>query len=134
MLVMQTATVVAAYLSQNVVSMEDLPRLISTVSTALQNIGTPSAAPVAEPVQLSPGAIKKSITDDFIICLEDGKKFKSMKRHLSSKYGLTPAQYRKKWGLPSDYPMAAPSYAKERSDLARAAGLGSKKALGAAAA
>ena len=132
MLIIQTATVVAAYLACNKVALEDLPKLVSTVYSALQALGTPGAAPIAAAEPQEPAVpIKKSVTDDHVICLEDGKKFKSMKRHLATKYGMTPADYRKKWGLPKDYPMAAPNYAKERSALARKIGLGAKKALAA---
>lgn len=113
--------IVSAYVSNNAVQSEELTRLIRDVHstlTALEQNSTGSDA------QKPAVAIKKSITDDFLICLEDGKKFKSLKRHLRSKYGLSPEEYREKWGLPYDYPMVAPSYARKRSKLAKEMGLG----------
>ena len=113
--------IVSAYVSNNPIQSGDLPDLIREVHSTLRDLkdaGTADAAP--EPA----GAIKKSITDDFLICLEDGKKFKSLKRHLRSKYGMSPEEYREKWGLPYDYPMVAPSYARKRSALAKEMGLG----------
>ena len=117
-----TADIVAAFVSHNSVPTADLPELIRSVHAALQNLGDPKAE---EPEVLVPAvSIKKSITPDFVVCLEDGKKFKSLKRHLRTKYDMTPDQYRAKWGLPSDYPMVAPNYASARSELAKAMGLG----------
>ena len=104
--------------------MSDLPSVIASIHSALQNLGQPQ-----EPVQekLTPlMPIKKTITPEFLISLEDGKRYKSLKRHLSGR-GLTPEQYRTKWGLPRDYPMTAPDYAAKRSELAKAAGLGRKR-------
>lgn len=120
-----TADIVSAYVSNNPVPPGDLTQLIERVHRALvETIG--SMAEVKAPAgPLQPAVpIKKSVTPDYITCLEDGRNFKSLKRHLRAKYNLSPEQYRAKWGLPSDYPMVAPNYAKARSDLARAIGLG----------
>jgi len=117
-----TAHIVANYVGNNNASVSDLPTLIRNVHGALAGIATPQAAPVE---QKTPAvSIKKSITPDAIICLEDGRKFKSLKRHLRTKYNLSPEEYRAKWGLPKDYPMVAPSYAAARSSLAKSMGLG----------
>lgn len=113
--------IVSAYVSNNPIQSSELPDLIREIHTTLRTLER--ADPVAG--SLEPAVpVKKSITDDFLICLEDGKKFKSLKRHLRSKYGLSPEQYREKWGLPYDYPMVAPSYARKRSALAKEMGLG----------
>lgn len=122
-LVDMAATIVSAFVSANQVAPQDLPGLIRTVHGALKEV---SGAAVAGPElgQEPAVAIKKSVTPDFIICLEDGKKFKSLKRHLRTRYTMTPDEYRAKWGLPHDYPMVAPNYAKERSNLAKRMGLG----------
>ena len=119
-----TSQIVAAYVSKNNIAQGELPNLISTVRAAFVGLSKPQASEeVAEP--LKPAVpIKKSVTPEFIICLEDGKKLKMLKRHLSSSYGMTPDEYRAKWGLPSDYPMVAPNYAKSRSELAVKLGLG----------
>jgi predicted transcriptional regulator len=120
------ADIVSAYVSNNSVPSGDLPSLISDVHSALLKVGggiieVPAEAPKpAVPV-------KKSVTPDYIICLEDGKKFKSLKRHLRTQYNMTPEQYREKWGLPVDYPMVAPNYAKARSELAKEMGLGQQR-------
>ncbi|MFK8252270.1 MucR family transcriptional regulator [Ancylobacter terrae] len=120
------ADIVAAYVSNNSVPVGDLPSLIRDVHTALLRIGQGETEPHVEP--LKPAVpIKKSVTPEFIICLEDGKKFKSLKRHLRTQYNLTPEQYREKWGLPADYPMVAPSYATARSALAKQMGLGQQR-------
>ncbi|MEL7109651.1 MAG: MucR family transcriptional regulator [Pseudomonadota bacterium] len=113
--------IVSAYVSNNPIQSSELPELIREIHTTLRTLER------ADPVigSLEPAVpVKKSITDEFLICLEDGKKFKSLKRHLRSKYGLSPEQYREKWGLPYDYPMVAPSYARKRSALAKEMGLG----------
>ena len=116
-----TAEVVSAYVANNSIRPADLPDLIASVHRALQGL---SAPPQAEPEKREPPvSIKKTITPDYLISLEDGKRYKSLKRHLSGR-GLTPEQYREKWGLPRDYPMVAPNYAKQRSELAKALGLG----------
>jgi predicted transcriptional regulator len=120
-----TADIVSAYVSNNSVAHMDLPKLIADVHAALTRLarGGGEEAP-AEVQQVPAVAVKKSVTPDYIISLEDGKKFKSLKRHLSSHYNMTPDEYRAKWGLPADYPMVAPNYAKSRSDLAKQMGLG----------
>ena len=119
-----TARIVAAYVSHHQLPVSELPRLIQSVRDSLQRLTAPAEeAPAKE--ELRPAvAIKKSVTPDYIVCLEDGKKLKMLKRHLMSSYGITPDEYRAKWGLPSDYPMVAPNYAKARSDLALQLGLG----------
>ncbi|MDP3411115.1 MucR family transcriptional regulator [Bosea sp. (in: a-proteobacteria)] len=124
-----TTSIVSAYVSNNNVQPADLVNLIASTYSALAGLGS-EAAP-APTVALIPAVpIRKSVTPDAIICLEDGKKFKSLKRHLNTSYGLTPEQYRVKWGLPSDYPMVAPAYAEARSALAKSMGLGRKAAAG----
>ena len=121
-----TADLVAAYVSNNPVPAAELPNLIAEVHSALGRVGT---APEQAPVEKQKPAVnpKRSIFDDHIICLEDGKKFKSLKRHLMTHYGLTPEQYREKWGLEPNYPMVAPNYAAARSALAKKTGLGRKR-------
>ena len=121
-----TADVVSAYVSNNSIQSSDLSALISEVHTALhKTLGGPA---VPEPAPQKPAvSIKKSVTPDYIICLDDGKKFKSLKRHIRTHYDLTPEDYRIKWGLPVDYPMVAPNYAKARSMLAKKMGLGQKR-------
>jgi len=120
-----TAQIVAAFLSNNAMAIADLPSVIQSVHRALSNVSSPAPAPVAE--KLVPAVpVKKSVTPDYIICLEDGKKLKMMKRHLLSSYNLTSDEYRAKWGLPPDYPMTAPNYAAQRSAFAKSAGLGRK--------
>ena len=123
-LITLTANIVSGYIGRTSLSPADLPALISTVHQSLAGLGQPSA--LAEvPADLKPAVpIKKSITPDFLICLEDGKKLKMLKRHLAASYGLSPDEYRTKWGLPSDYPMTAPNYTKMRSDFATKIGLG----------
>lgn len=122
-----TTDIVSAYVSNNPVSLTDLPSLINDVYEALQK--TRNETVEEEPEPLKPAVpVKKSINPDFIICLEDGKKFKSLKRHLRTHYDLSPEEYRDKWGLPADYPMVAPNYAKARSALAKKMGLGQRKA------
>jgi len=121
-----TADIVSAFVSNNTVTPAELPVLISSVHNTLGNLGKPAQAP--EPEKLVPPVpIKKSITPDFLISLEDGKRYKSLRRHLKGR-GLTPEQYRAKWGLPHDYPMVAPNYSVQRSELARSLGLGRKRA------
>jgi predicted transcriptional regulator len=120
------ADIVSAYVSNNSVPSGDLPSLISDVHLALLKVGNGAAEAPAEAPKPAI-SIKKSITPDYIICLEDGKKFKSLKRHLRTQYNMTPEQYREKWGLPADYPMVAPNYAKARSELAKEMGLGQQR-------
>ena len=113
--------IVSAYVSNNSIQSGELPGLIRDVHATLAALDSgPADAAAKKPAV----PIKSSITDEFLICLEDGKKFKSLKRHLRSKYGLSPEEYREKWGLPYDYPMVAPSYARKRSELAKEMGLG----------
>ena len=120
------AEIVSAYVSNNSVSSHDLPNLISDVYAALQK--TSGAEPEPEPEPLKPAvSVKKSITPDYLVCLEDGKKFKSLKRHLRTHYNLSPEEYRERWNLPPDYPMVAPSYAAARSELAKRMGLGQQR-------
>ena len=124
--------IVSAYVSNNSVRSADLSELINSVHAALATAaGHRAPAPAAE--ELRPAiSVKKSITPDYIICLEDGKRFKSLKRHLRTAYDMTPDQYRAKWSLPSDYPMVAPNYAEARSNLAKSMGLGQKRLADAA--
>ncbi|MBA8908278.1 MULTISPECIES: MucR family transcriptional regulator [Aminobacter] len=125
-LVSVAADIVSAYVSNNPLPVGELPQLIGDTYAALQGISTP-VAPAA--VKLEPAvSIKKSVTPDYIICLEDGKRFKSLKRHIGTHYNLSPDEYRQKWSLPSDYPMVAPNYAAARSLLAKSSGLGRKVA------
>ena len=121
-----TAEIVSAYVSNNNIDSGELSDLSSDVHSALHR--TAAGGPEPEPEPLKPAVtVRKSVTPDFIVCLEDGKKFKSLKRHLRTHYDLTPDEYREKWGLPSDYPMVAPNYAKARSNLAKEMGLGQKR-------
>ena len=125
-LVELTAEVVAAYVSNNVVPTSELPGLIADVHTALGHTkSSTSMQPAEKPKPAVP--VRKSLQQDFIVCLEDGQKFKSLKRHLMTHYGMTPEEYREKWELPADYPMVAPAYAEARSRLAREMGLGQKR-------
>ena len=118
--------IVSAYVAHNAVPASDLPTLIKTIHASLDKMQQgPAPEPVAEAPQPAV-PVRKSVTDDHIVCLEDGRKFKSLKRHLQSAYGLSPEQYRAKWNLPRDYPMVAPAYASKRSELARRIGLGRK--------
>lgn len=119
-----TSDIVAAHASNNAVPSGDLPGLIETVFGTLKMLNEPTQEPV---VELKPAvSVKRSVTDDFIICLEDGKKLKMLKRHLKTAYDMSPEEYRAKWGLPHDYPMVAPSYAAKRQELAKKIGLGRK--------
>ncbi len=119
-----TADIVAAHVSNNSVAVNDLPVLIANVHGALVTLGGPAPAP--EVKQEPAVSIRSSIKPDYVVCLEDGKKLKMLKRHLMTHYQMTPDQYRQKWGLPADYPMVAPNYAKHRSSLAKKIGLGTK--------
>ncbi len=122
-----SADIVSAYVANNNVIASGLPALIASVYEALTKLGGEPEAPTAAPL-VPAVSIRKSVTPDAIICLEDGKPFKSLKRHLRTSYDMTPEQYRTKWGLPSDYPMVAPAYAEARSALAKSMGLGRKAA------
>ena len=119
-----TAEVVSAFVMHNSLQKGDLPELIQSVHSSLQQLAHPKTAEAARPVPAVP--IKKSVSPDFIISLEDGRRYKSLKRHLSGR-GLTPERYREKWGLTPDYPMVAPNYAKQRSELAKSMGLGRQR-------
>lgn len=124
MLVTLTADIVAAHVSNNSVAISDLSLLINTVHSALGNLG---GAPIPEPEQLVPAvSIRASVKPDYIVCLEDGKKLKMLRRHLMTAFGMTPDDYRAKWGLAADYPMVAPNYAEQRRVLAKQIGLGTK--------
>ncbi len=125
-LIALTADIVAAYVSNNDIAATDLSDLIGNVHQALLQSASGTAEPEAEP--LKPAVpVKKSVHPDYIVCLEDGRQFKSLRRHLRSRYNLTPEQYREKWGLPADYPMVAPNYAETRSKLAKEMRLGHKR-------
>jgi predicted transcriptional regulator len=120
------ADIVSAFVSNNSVPIADLPALIGSVHATLGKLNQVGTEEKAEP--LTPAvSVKRSITPDYIVCLEDGKKFKSLKRHLRTRYEMTPEQYRTKWSLPSDYPMVAPNYAAARSELAKNMGLGQQR-------
>ena len=118
-----TTDIVSAYVGNNAIAAADLPSLIQNVHRALAEVSSGEVAASNEP-QEPAVSVKKSITPDFLICLGDGRKFKSLKRHLRTKYDMSPDEYRAKWGLPRDYPMVAPNYAKARSELAKQMGLG----------
>ena len=121
-----TADIVSAYVSNNTVSASDIPNLINQVHLALLRVS--GGQNETQPEPLKPAiSVKKSITPEYIVCLEDGKKFKSLKRHLRTQYNMTPEQYREKWQLPTDYPMVAPNYAAARSQLAKQMGLGQQR-------
>jgi predicted transcriptional regulator len=116
--------IVAAHLSNNTVAVSDLPQLIRDVYGALAVVGGGAPQAAERPNPAVP--VKRSVTPDYIVCLEDGKKLKMLKRHLRTAYGLSPEEYRERWGLPADYPMVAPNYAKQRSRLAKEIGLGTQ--------
>ncbi len=119
-----TSEIVAAHVSNNTVPVSDLPNLIEQVYKTLLAVGT---GPENEPERPTPAVpAKKSVTPDYLICLEDGKKLKMLKRHLKTAYNMTPEEYRERWGLPPDYPMVSPNYAKQRSKLAKQIGLGTR--------
>ena len=118
-----TSEIVAAHVSNNTLSVNDLPQLIRDVYATLETVGTGNKA-LDHLTPVVP--IRKSVTPEFLVCLEDGKKLKMLKRHLKTSYNMTPEEYRQKWNLPRDYPMVAPNYAKQRSDLAKEIGLGRK--------
>ena len=122
------AEIVAAYVSNNPVPASELPAMIKSIHSTLGGLGGTSQGEM-QTGQKPAVPVKRSVNADYIICLEDGKKFKSLKRHLSVHYGLTPDEYRAKWGLKSDYPMVAPNYAAQRSTVAKSSGLGRKPAV-----
>jgi predicted transcriptional regulator len=117
----QVTEIVSAYVSKNSIAPEELPAFIKSVHASLTGIGGAEALPAGKPPAV---AVKKSVTPDYIVCLEDGKKLKMLKRYLRARYGLTPDAYRAKWNLPADYPMVAPNYAARRSEFAKQFGLG----------
>jgi predicted transcriptional regulator len=121
-----TAEIVSAYLSNNTVQAGDIPGLINQVHAALTRVSGGGVEAAAEPLKPAV-SVKRSITPEYLVCLEDGKKFKSLRRHLRTQYNMTPEQYRDKWSLPADYPMVAPNYAAARSQLAKQMGLGQQR-------
>jgi predicted transcriptional regulator len=123
-LVQATVDIVAAHVSNNALAVADVPGLIEGVYATLVSLGSPAQVEEVAPEPVVP--IKKSITPDYLICLEDGKKLKMLKRHLKTAYDMTPDEYRERWGLAADYPMVAPNYAKQRSELAKSIGLGTQ--------
>jgi predicted transcriptional regulator len=123
-----TTEIVAAHVSNNTVALGDLPQLINQVYNSLATIGVAPAAPAVRPQPAV--SIKKSVQADYIVCLEDGKKLKMLKRHLKTAYNMSPEAYRERWGLPPDYPMVAPNYASQRSHLAKEIGLGTRARRG----
>ncbi|UZK64783.1 MucR family transcriptional regulator [Sphingomonas sp. M1-B02] len=127
-LISLTADIVAAHVSNNSVAVSDLPQLIANVHGALAGLGEAAVEP--EVKQEPAVSIRSSVKPDFIVCLEDGKKLKMLKRHLMTHYQMTPEQYRAKWNLPADYPMVAPNYAEQRRTLAKKIGLGTKRRKG----
>src|SRR6478752_5051190 len=126
-LVELTAQIVSAYVSNNTVVAADLPQLILETYGALSRTSSGSPPPIDREEPRPKVSVKKSVMADYLICLEDGKKFKSLKRHLRTHYNMSPEEYREKWGLPHDYPMVAPNYARARSDLAKKMGLGTRR-------
>jgi predicted transcriptional regulator len=120
-----TSEIVSAYVSNNTLPAGDIPRVIEQVYKSLSGLGAGEGSALADRPQPAV-PIKRSITPDYLICLEDGKKMKMLKRHLNTAYGMTPDEYRERWGLPADYPMVAPNYAKQRSKLAKDIGLGKR--------
>ena len=118
-----TADIVASHVQNNSVAISDLPQLIRTVHDSLANLTGDAAEEKPQPAV----SVRRSVTPDYIVCLEAGRKLKMLKRHLATAYGLTPEEYREKWGLPADYPMVAPNYAKQRSSLAKKIGLGKRR-------
>ncbi len=123
-----TTQIVSAHVSNNTVALPDLPNLIAQVYKTLSGVGTETPRAPERPQPAVP--IKKSVTPEYIVCLEDGKELKMLKRHLKTAYDMTPEEYRERWGLPQDYPMVAPNYAKQRSKLAKQIGLGTKARRG----
>lgn len=117
-----TTDIVASFVSNNSVSADSMPEMIRSVHATLRELSGAEAKPEAKSKPAVP--VSKSVTDDYIICLEDGKKLKMLKRYLRSQYDMSPEDYRRKWGLPSDYPMVAPAYSRRRSDFAKEIGLG----------
>jgi len=121
-----TASIVSAYVSNNPTTASEIPGLISQIHAALVRVSNAGTEAIPEPAKPAV-SVKKSMTSDYLVCLEDGKRFKSLKRHLRTQYNMSPEQYREKWGLPADYPMVAPNYAVARSQLAKKMGLGQQR-------
>ena len=121
-----TAAIVSAYVSNNATTATEIPVLISQIHAALVRVANGAGEVAAEPSKPAV-SVKKSMTSEYLVCLEDGKRFKSLKRHLRTQYNMSPEQYREKWGLPADYPMVAPNYAVARSQLAKKMGLGQQR-------
>ncbi|HEX7791830.1 MAG TPA: MucR family transcriptional regulator [Afipia sp.] len=121
-----TASIVSAYVSNNTTTAAEIPVLISQIHAALVRVSAGGAEAAPEPAKPAV-SVKKSMTAEYLVCLEDGKRFKSLKRHLRTQYSMSPEQYREKWGLPADYPMVAPNYAVARSQLAKKMGLGQQR-------
>ncbi|MEE8622943.1 MAG: MucR family transcriptional regulator [Alphaproteobacteria bacterium] len=120
-----TTEIVSSHVANNTVAVNDLPQLIQQVHTTLAAVGKATSLAVERPQPVV--SIKRSVTPDYIVCLEDGRKLKMLKRHLKTAFNMTPEEYRERWGLPPDYPMVAPNYAKQRSSLAKKIGLGTKR-------
>ena len=128
-LIKVVADIVSAYVSHNSVAQDELPSLIESVHRTLKSVESSEAADEAADTLVPAIPIEESVTDDYIVCLEDGERFKSLKRHLRTRYSMTPEEYRQRWGLPANYPMVAPNYAQTRSNLAKQMGLGQKRVL-----
>jgi len=128
-LIKVAADIVSAYVSHNTIAQEDLPPLIERVHQTLKAIDVSELDKNAQESLLPAVPVEESVTDDYIVCLEDGERFKSLKRHLRTRYNMTPEEYRQRWGLPANYPMVAPNYAQTRSNLAKQMGLGQKRSL-----
>lgn len=126
-LVTLTADIVSAHVSNNSVAVGDLAALISNVHGALKGLGTQAAPPQTDVKPTPAVSVRASVKPDYIVCLEDGAKLKMLKRYINTRFGMTPDQYRQKWGLPADYPMVAPNYAEQRRNLAKTIGLGTKR-------
>ncbi len=127
-LIALTADIVAAHVGNNTMALSEIPALIRSVHGALATLGTPADEPAARPEPAV--AIRASVKPDYLVCLEDGRKLKMLKRHLMTQYNMTPEQYRAKWNLPADYPMVAPNYAEQRRTLAKQIGLGTQRRAG----
>ena len=123
----KAAAIVRAYVANHKVDQEDIPELLASILRSLMEMSAPSDSQAVKPAPKPAVPVRKSITPGYIICLEDGKKFKSLKRHLGAEHDLSASEYRDRWGLPADYPMVAPNYAKKRSQLAVETGLGMKR-------
>ena len=128
-LIKVAADIVSSYVSHNAVAQEDLPTLIESIHRTLKSIQASDTGQEVGDGLMPAVPVEESVTDDYIVCLEDGERFKSLKRHLRTRYNMTPEEYRQRWGLPANYPMVAPNYAQTRSNLAKQMGLGQKRSL-----